>query len=274
MIEIGRITRVAPALKRDGLTGAFNRVAPAYSRATVGRINLGKQARLPGNERPPAAAPQARPAAPRAPQSAAGPGTPPPAPSLPRPLSLPRLLHPVQKGQKTALGLPQGSRARLRVGFGWNVLDGRCDIDASAFLLGADGRVLSDDWFVFYGQPASPDGSVRFREDGVTEREVIDVDLGRLDPCIARIVFVMTINEAMERRLNFGMIQDAWLRVLDGSGNELVGYSPAELYDSITSMTLGELYLRKGEWRFNPVGDGMSTDLAGQCAIYGVNITD
>lgn len=197
----------------------------------------------------------------------------PPAPARPRPLAMPKLLRPAQRGQKTRLDVLQGSGARLRVGFGWNVKDARCDIDASAFLLGADNRVPSDDWFVFYGQTVSPDGSLRLQEDGRTDRQVISIDFGRLDPRIERIVFVMTINEAVERRLNFGMIEEAWLRVLDEGGRERVSFRPDELYENITSMTLGEIYLRSGEWRFNPVGNGVNTDLAGQCAIYGVEIS-
>ena len=144
----------------------------------------------------------------------------------------------------------------------------------AAFLLGPDNRVPSDDWFVFYSQPVSPDGSVRFQEDGRTEREVITVDFSQVDPRIQRIVFVMTINEAKEKRLNFGMIGDAWLRVLDGSGREVLSYRPQDFYENITSMTFGEIYLRGGEWRFNPVGRGLDIDLAGQCAVYGVNISD
>jgi tellurium resistance protein TerD len=132
--------------------------------------------------------------------------------------------------------------------------------------------VPSDEWFIFYGQPESPDGAVRFSEDGREDREVISLDLGRLSPVIQRIVFVMTINEAVEHRLNFGMIQEVWMRITDSAGRELVGYSPSELFDNVTSMTLGELYLRNGEWRFNPVGNGVNADLAGQCAAYGVEI--
>jgi tellurium resistance protein TerD len=114
---------------------------------------------------------------------------------------------------------------------------------------------------------------VRFSEDGREDREVISLDLGRLSPDIQRIVFVMTIDEAVEHGLNFGMIQEAWMRITDSSGRELVGYSPSELFENVTSMTLGELYLRNGEWRFNPVGNGVNTDLAGQCAVYGVEIS-
>ena len=263
MIEVGKMNRVVPALTRGELSGAFNRVSPAYGRKTLHKINLGKPLGLPSGAAPariPAQAPARTPAQ-----------TMPPAP---RAMKRPELLRPVQRGQKTPLGLMQGSREAMTVGFGWNVRDARCDIDASAFLLTANRRVPSDDWFVFYGQPRSPDGAVAFREDGGPDRERITVDLGRLDPRIERIVFVLTINEAIEQRLNFGMIQEAWLRVLDGSGREVVSYSPTELYDNVTSMTLGELYLHNGQWRFNPVGNGVHTDLAGQCAVYGVEITD
>ena len=266
MIDIGLITKTTPALSRRALGEAYSNVRPAYSRATVERINLGKSVYVPqpqatperasAPQRPAATQPQARPVR--------------PAPTLRRP----ELQRPVQRGQKTPLGIRQGAGDKLQIGFGWNVKDGRCDVDASAFLLGADGKVPSDDWFVFYGQPESPDGAVRIGPQGGGDRQALSVDLNRLSPQIQRVVFVMTINEALENHLNFGMIADAWLRVLDGAGRELVSYSPAELYENITSMTLGELYLRNGEWRFNPVGNGMDTDLAGQCAVYGVNISD
>lgn len=292
MIEIKTATKVAPALSRDTLTGAMARVLPAYTRDTVQNVNLGKQAGFPGASEPPrraasvprlaepvrAAAPHRapeppRPAAPVRPVEPPRPAAP-ASPPAPLPLPVPTLMRPAQRGQKTPLGIRQGQPARLKVCFGWNVKDGRCDVDASAFLVTNTGKVPSDDWFVFYGQPQSPDGSVRFGEDGRTDREVIALDLSRLNPAVERVVFVMTINEALERRLNFGMIRDAWLRVLDDGGRELVSYRPTDFYENITSMTLGEIYLRNGEWRFNPVGNGVNTDLAGQCAVYGVEITD
>lgn len=286
MIEIKTATKVAPALSRDTLAGAMGCVLPAYTRDTVRNINLGKQAGLPGASEPPrrAAAPSRQPVPASRPKPYDAPAVPRPSepvrsatpanPPAPRPLPVPELLRPVQRGQKTPLGIHQGQPVRLKVGFGWNVKDGRCDVDASAFLVTNTGKVPSDDWFVFYGQPESPDGSVRFGEDGRADRQVIALDLRRLDPAIERVVFVMTINEALENGLNFGMIRDAWLRVLDDGGHELVSYRPADFFENITSMTLGELYLRNGEWRFNPVGNGVNTDLAGQCAVYGVQITD
>ena len=157
---------------------------------------------------------------------------------------------------------------------GWNVRDNRCDIDASAFLLEAGGHVPADGWFVFYSQQTSPDQSVVFGSDpSGKDRELFEIDLSRLDRRIQKIVFVLTINEAFENHLNFSMVKDAYVRLLDGTTNrELMSYRMEEYYDNVTSMTIGELYLHNGQWKFNPVGNGVNKDLAGQCAIYGVNI--
>lgn len=104
-----------------------------------------------------------------------------PPPSAP-PFSMPPLLHPLQKGQKTALAL-SSARPRLTIGVGWSVTDPRCDVDVSAFLLSSNNRVPSDDWFVFYGQNPSPDGSVCFHSAPTGgDRQHLDVDLSRLTP--------------------------------------------------------------------------------------------
>lgn len=187
--------------------------------------------------------------------------------------AVPSLVHPLQKGQKTALPL-NGPINRLEVRFGWNYKDARCDMDASVFLVTGNGRVPDDSWFVFYGQNQSPDRSVLFKEcsDG-KDREVIYLDLVHLNPAISKLVFVLTINEAFEQNLNFSMIQDAYIRLVDaGTKQEIVSFLLKEYYENVTSMTIGELYLHNGQWKFNPVGNGVHQDLAGQCAIYGVQI--
>ena len=188
-------------------------------------------------------------------------------------MTIPALKHPLQKGQKTSLG-PQPVQS-LRVCFGWNVTDPRCDLDASAFLLDSSGRVPDDNWFVFYSQDRSPDGSVVFHQEDPKhqDREVIQVSLDKLSPQIQKVTFVLTIHEALTRKLNFSMVQDAYVRILDGgTGQELVSYRLEDAYANVISMTIGELYLHKGQWKFNPVGNGVRQDLAGQCAIYGVEL--
>ena len=186
---------------------------------------------------------------------------------------MPPMLMPVARGQKTALHLQESGCARIRFGFGWHANDSRCDVDASAFLLGESGRVLSDEGFVFYGQQTSSDGSVRFQPSGADDRETITVDTARIDPRIRKIVFVLTIDEALTQKLHFGMLQNVYLRILDDrDGREILSYPLGNAFENVTSMTLGELYLHQGQWKFNPVGNGVHMDLAGQCALYGVTL--
>ena len=184
---------------------------------------------------------------------------------------LPSLLHMVQKGQKTPLEI-SGRLTSIKACFGWNVKNPACDVDVSAFLLGASGKVIGDSWFVFYGQTESPDHSTFFHSDGGTDREIISVDFTRLDPSVVRIVFVLTINEALEKNLNFGMLTDAYIRIMDSSGAELVSFKMDEYYTNVTSMMIGELYLNNGAWKFNAIGNGVAKDLAGLCEMYGVKV--
>ena len=191
----------------------------------------------------------------------------------PTPRRMPPMLMPVARGQKTALHLQKRGCTRIRFGFGWHANDSRCDVDASAFLLSENGRVLSDEGFVFYGQQTSSDGSVRFQPSGADDRETITVDTARIDPRIRKIVFVLTIDEALTQKLHFGMLQNVYLRILDDrDGREILSYPLGNAFENVTSMTLGELYLYQGQWKFNPVGNGVHMDLAGQCALYGVTL--
>jgi len=272
--------QLKPALRRGDLSTDYNRTAPAYSAANVNRINLGLIKQTPAHaafsepaQTRQTVPPQMTQPARSIPRPAPAPA-PAPAPVAPPPVQLPmpRLEREVQRGQKTPLNLSD-PHARLRLCFGWQLNRGDCDPDASAFMLPASGKVLSDGWFVFYGQPQSPDSACTFRVDGRTDRDVIELDLGRLDRAITRIAFVVTINEALEKNQNFSMLRDLYVRVLDaGSNRELVSFRPEGCFAQVTSMTVCELYLHNGQWKFNPVGNGVHQDLAGQCAVYGVDI--
>ncbi len=259
--------RIRPALR---LGEPFCMVVqPAYQRETIGNVNLKK--RQTGMRPQAQHTSQVQPARPQpAVQPSRTSGSVPPV----RPMQIPDLKCRVGRGQKTQLfSFTEGKARQLQVCFGWNAADARCDMDASAFLLTDDMRVPSDDWFVFYGQPKSPDGSVVFHPGAPNDREMITVDLGRLDRRITRIVFVVTMDEAMEKHLHFGMVKDVYMRILDQkTGREIVSFMSDAQAAGVTSLTLGELYLRGDFWRLNPVGNGVKQDLAGQCAIYGVQI--
>lgn len=182
----------------------------------------------------------------------------------------PALVKPVQKGQKIVLG--GGAVRKIRACMGWNVSSANCDADVSAFLLSNE-KVPGDDWFVFYGQHTSPDRSTVFSPNASPDRESISVDFTKLNPAVDRIVFILTIDEAAERNLNFSMIRDAYIRILDdSSGQELVSFRVDAYYPNVISMTIGEVYLHKGQWKFSAVGNGVGKDLAGLCQLYGVQV--
>ena len=181
------------------------------------------------------------------------------------------LTRKVTKGQKVPLNF---SSKKLRVNFGWNVNNPACDVDVSAFLLSESEKVVGDDYFVFYGQESSPEKSVLFKKAETTNGlEAFDIDMAILNPSVVKIVFVMTINHALENALNFSMLKDAYIQIVDPVNNtELVSFLIEEYYDNINSMMMGEIYLHNGAWKFNAIGNGMNRDLAGLCEFYGVQV--
>ena len=88
------------------------------------------------------------------------------------------------------------------------------------------------------------------------------------------MVFVLTIHEAFEKKLHFGMVEDAYIRILDtGSKKELVSFQMTDYYSNVISMMIGEIYLYKETWKFHGIGSGVAKDLAGLCALYGVEVS-
>ena len=213
---------------------------------------------------------------------------PPPAPvrGTPPPVPVVRRSHPpatgtiLQKGQKISLSRLAPNLDILQVGLGWDLAPGgqRYDLDAEAFLLGPSGMVLGDDWFVFYNQPVSPDGAVRLLTAdasgaGYEDDKVLQVCLRQLNPGIARIAFIITINEARTYGYHFGNVANAYVRLVNQSTHrELIRFQLTDYYSNVCSMVVGELYRYNGDWRFNPVGNGTGDDLAGLCTQYGVHI--
>ena len=188
--------------------------------------------------------------------------------------SMPVLHNLLQKGQKIALEKGM-TISKLKACFGWNTNNPQCDVDVSAYLLGDDNKVLGDNWFVFYGQEQSPDRSVRLQRGDDQDCQWITIDLQSLNPAVKKIVFVLTINEAFEKHLNFGMIEDAYVRILNGqTGQELTSFQMTEYYSNVISMMIGEVYNYNGVWKFNAIGNGVAKDLAGLCRLYGVQVED
>jgi tellurium resistance protein TerD len=170
------------------------------------------------------------------------------------------------KGQKLSLN----GVDKVTVCAGWDIKDARCDVDISAFMLDSSRKIISDDWFVFYGQTSSPDNSLKLNCNGTShDDKCIEANLNVVNSSVSRIVFVLTIDEAEAKQLNFSMIDKAYIRILNGN-NEMIRFMLSDYYDTVTAMMLGELYRHNGEWKFSAIGDGVKKDLAGLCEMYGV----
>ena len=193
-------------------------------------------------------------------------------PVTPSVQAVPQFKHTVQKGQKVALNL-SGNFQQINACLGWNIKNPDCDVDVSAFLLDSNGKVPDDNWFVFYGQKQSPDGSTVLSLTHGADREAVSIDFSRLHPSVSKIVFVLTINEAQKNNLNFSMIDNAYIRILNSATNEeLVSFCMDEYYSNVTSMMIGEIYRYHDTWKFNAIGNGVARDLAGLCELYGVQV--
>jgi tellurium resistance protein TerD len=189
----------------------------------------------------------------------------------------------LNKGGNVSLTKEAGAAglSKIAVGLGWDVRTTTgvdFDLDASALMVRADGKVVSDQHFVFYGNLTSPDGSVAHQGDNLTgegegDDEVVDVDLTSVPAEVDRIVFPVSIYDADSKGQNFGQVINAFIRIVNAAnGTELARYDLSEDASSETAMVFGEVYRRESEWKFRAVGQGYASGLAGIARDYGVNI--
>lgn len=187
----------------------------------------------------------------------------------------------LSKGGNISLSKEAPGLTKVTVGLGWDerATDGAdFDLDASAFLLKGDGKVRSDADFIFYNQLKSTDGSVEHLGDNTTgsgagDDEQVSIDLSKVPTEIERIAFCVTIHEAEGRRQNFGMVSNAFIRVVDDSnGKELARYDLSEDMSTETAMTFAEVYRRNNEWKFKAIGQGFDGGLGPLARNYGVNV--
>ncbi len=178
----------------------------------------------------------------------------------------------LQKGQKIDLSNLSNDINNIEVKLGWqanNVLD----INAEAFLLNSQEKIVSDEWFVFYNQDISPDRSVKLKARSNSNKEIFDISLSKLSPIINKVVFVLTIDEALEKRQNFSQISNAYIEIKDCQTNiKLIRFDLTDYYSQVISMMVGEIYKKNNHWRFNPIGNGIGKDLLGLCNFYGVEV--
>lgn len=186
----------------------------------------------------------------------------------------------LQKGGRLSLSKEAPGLDEVIVGLGWDTRssDGAdFDLDASVFLLNAAGKCASERDFIFYNQMRSEDGSVEHTGDNRTgegegDDEQVIVRLNSVRQGVEKIAITVTIHDAAARIQNFGMVSNAFVRIVDARNNkEVVRYDLTEDFSVETALIFGELYRKDGEWRFAAVGQGYSGGLAAMAKQYGLD---
>lgn len=177
----------------------------------------------------------------------------------------------LEKGQRIDLTKSNPGVSKYRVGLGWDVNGTSTgqgfDLDASVFVLGDNGKLLSEPHFVFYNNLKTPDEGIVHSGDNRTgqgdgDDETILVDFSKLTADAKELIFVVTIDKAQERSQNFGQVKNASIRVLDETSNtELMKFDLSEDFSVETAMTFGRLYKKDGEWKFEATGSGQQGGL-------------
>ena len=185
------------------------------------------------------------------------------------------------KGANVNLSKEAPGLTAVFFGLGWDLRTTTgedFDLDASAVVCGAAGKVLSDQHFVFFNNLKSPDGYVEHTGDNLTgegegDDEMIKVDVANLPVEADKIAFVVSIHDAEARNQSFGQVSNAFIRVVDSAdNNELARYDLSEDYSTETALVFGELYRGGAEWKFRAVGQGYASGLAGVAADFGVTV--
>lgn len=185
------------------------------------------------------------------------------------------------KGANISLSKEEPGLTQILIGLSWDTRssDGTdFDLDASAFLLDTGSKVRGDNDFIFYNNLRSPDGSVEHTGDNRTGEgegydEALTIDLAKVPADIQKVAVAATIHDADVRRQNFGMVQNAFMRVVNSANDrEIARYDLTEDYSVETALIFGEIYRHNNEWKFRAVGQGYQGGLAPLARNYGVDV--
>lgn len=190
----------------------------------------------------------------------------------------------LQKGQKVSLSKDNPGLAKVVVGLGWDAVKqggggflgfGKSapdiDCDASALLL-QGGKLVDKGDIVYFGNLKHKSGSVQHMGDNLTgagegDDEQIVIDLSKVPAQYDRIVMVVNIYQCVQRKQHFGMIQNAFIRLVNAANNqELLKYNLSGDYQGRTAMLFGEVYRHNGEWKFGAIGEGTDDPGLGELA--------
>ncbi|MBD0254295.1 MAG: TerD family protein [Cytophagales bacterium] len=180
----------------------------------------------------------------------------------------------LKKGGSINLTKQMPKLNKVMVGLGWEMSSFTVDLDASVFMLGANNRLLSDEYFVFYNNLKSPDGSVQHLGDnrsGSTEDddEVILANLVNINPAAQDLVICVSIHDANVRRHNFGLLRDAYIRIVDvDNQKEVARYDLDASHATENAVVFGRLRKTGSDWHFQAASQGTSQELQGLLDMF------
>lgn len=181
----------------------------------------------------------------------------------------------LQKGNSVNLSKKEPGLKKIMIGLGWEFrTSSQVDLDASVFMLNAVGKVPQDEYFVFYNNLRSPDGAVQHTGDNRTgvgddDDEMILANLSLVQTAITDLVFIVSIHEAFQRRHSFGLLKDAYIRLVDvESKREILRYDLDAEFTAYTDVEFGRLQRVNDEWYFRASGLGGTLGLQGYVDKY------
>ncbi|MBY0122704.1 TerD family protein [Bacillus sp. S/N-304-OC-R1] len=188
----------------------------------------------------------------------------------------------LQKGQRVDLTKGNPGLSRILVGLGWDPVQNRggggilgalfggggganIDCDASVIMLAENDKIRSNSDVIYFGNLKSKDGSIQHTGDNLTgdgdgDDEQILIDLSRVPAQVHKLVFVVNIYDCVKRKQHFGMIQNAFIRIVNSANNqEMIHYNLSDDYSGKTCLVVGEIYRHGADWKFAAVGTGTSS---------------
>jgi len=192
----------------------------------------------------------------------------------------------LQKGQKVDLTKGNAGLSQIMIGLGWDPVEQKkggllggllgggkaqeIDCDASVLMLNENGKLVSNKNLIYFGNLRSGDGSVWHTGDNITgdgdgdDEEIIAI-LSKIPENIQKLLFVVNIYDAAKRNQDFGMIRNAFIRVVNmNDKKELIRYNLTENYAGKTALIVGEIYRHGNEWKFGAVGEGTNDNSLGE----------
>ncbi|WP_028980515.1 TerD family protein [Sporocytophaga myxococcoides] len=180
----------------------------------------------------------------------------------------------LKKGNSFNLTKNQPGLKKIMIGLGWEYVSQRLDLDASVFMNGKNGKLLSDEYFVFYNNLTSPDGCIKHTGDNRTgvgddDDELVLANMDLINPSCEEMVIAVSIHDAEIRKHHYGMLADAYIRIFDvETQTELLRYDLDAEFGGNTAVVFGTLTKKNNEWHFTATGTGNNKGLQGLIDIY------